>query len=103
MKKPSGEQMLFSVLSYIPILNLIPLLIKRDDDYVHFHAKQGLIILFAWIIIWVISMVPFIGWLFGSLLSLALFIVCIIAIVKVLMGETWEIPVVSKYADKLNV
>lgn len=103
MKKPSGEEMVFAVLSYIPVVNLIPLLIKRDDDFVHFHAKQGLIIFLVWIVIWVISKLPFIGWFFGSLLSLALFIVCIVAIVKVLMGETWEIPVVSKYADKLKV
>ena len=65
--------MLFGVLSYLPILVLIPLLIKKDDDFVHFHAKQGLIMLVILISISVISMVPIIGWLIGVFLN-AIFI-----------------------------
>ncbi len=103
MNKPTGEQMVFGILSYLGILVLIPLLIKKDDDFVHFHAKQGLVMLLIWIAVWIISLVPFIGWVIGSLLYIALLIVSLIAIVKVLMGQKWEIPLVRTYADKLNV
>lgn len=103
MTKTTGEQIVFGILSYLGILVLIPLLIKKDDDFVHFHAKQGLVMLIVWIVIWIVTMVPFIGWVVGPLLSLVLLIISIIAIVKVLMGEKWEIPVVSTYADKMNV
>lgn len=103
MTKPNAEQMVFGILSYLGILVLIPLLIKKDDDFVHFHAKQGLIMLLIWIAIWIITLIPVIGWVFGSLLYIALLLVSLIAIVKVLMGQKWEIPIVSTYADKLNV
>ena len=103
MSKPTGEQMLFGVLSYLPILVLIPLLIKKDDDFVHFHAKQGLIMLIVWIAVAIISMVPIVGWILGPLLYVVIAIIALIAIVKVLMGEKWEIPIVCMYADKLNI
>ncbi|MBI5073136.1 DUF4870 domain-containing protein [Candidatus Woesearchaeota archaeon] len=103
MNKPTSEQMVFGILSYLGILVLIPLLIKKDDDFVHFHAKQGLVMLLVWIAAWIVALIPVIGWVFGSLFYIVLLIVSLIAIVKVLMGEKWEIPVVSTYADKLNV
>ncbi|MBI5002691.1 DUF4870 domain-containing protein [Candidatus Woesearchaeota archaeon] len=103
MGKPTGEQVVFGILSYLGILVLIPLLIKKDDDFVHFHAKQGLIMLIVWIAVSIISMIPFLEWIFGSVLYVVLGIVSLIAIIKVLMGEKWEIPVVSTYADKLNI
>lgn len=95
--------MVFGILSYLWVLVLIPLLVKKDDDFVHFHAKQGLILLIVWIAIWIIAFIPFFGWFISSLASVGLGIVCLIAIVKVLMGKKWEIPVVSTYADKLNM
>lgn len=103
MKKPTGEQMVFGILSYLWVLVLIPLLVKKDDDFVHFHAKQGLVLLIVWIAVWIIAFFPFVGWLISSLAFVCLGIICLIAIVKVLMGQKWEIPFISTYADKLNM
>ncbi len=103
MGKLTGEQIVLGILSYIPILVLIPVLIKKDDDFVHFHAKQGLVLLFVWVGVWIITIIPFVGWIIGILLSTILSLISLVAIVKVLMGEKWEIPVVSTYADKLNM
>ncbi len=103
MGKPTGEQIVFGILSYGWVLVLIPLLIKKDDDFVHFHAKQGLIMLIAWIGGAILSILPFFGWIIGLLSYAVLGIVSLIAIIKVFMGEKWEIPVVSTYADKLNI
>lgn len=103
MGKPTGEQIVFGILAYLGILVLIPLLVKKDDDFVHFHAKQGLVMLIIWIAVWIVTLVPYIGWVVGPVLWLIVAIVSLIAIVKVLMGEKWEIPVVCTYADKLNV
>lgn len=103
MAKITGEQTVFAILSYLGILVLIPLLVKKDDDFVHFHAKQGLVLLLVWIAVWIITMIPVIGWIIGPLLSIVMLIICLIAIIKVLMAKKWEIPVVSTYADKLNI
>ncbi len=103
MSKPTGEQIVFGILAYLGILVLIPLLVKKDDDFIHFHAKQGLVLLIVWIAVWIVTLVPFIGWVIGPLFSIVVAIVSLIAIIKVLMGQKWEIPVVCTYADKLNV
>ncbi len=103
MAKITGEQTVFAILSYLGILVLIPLLVKKDDDFVHFHAKQGLVLLLVWVAVWILGMIPFVGWIFSSFLSVALLIICLIAIIKVLTGKKWEIPVLSEYADKLNI
>jgi fumarate reductase subunit D len=103
MAKVTGEQKLFGVLSYLGILVLIPLLVKKDDNFVHFHAKQGLVFLIVWVIVWVVTMIPVLGWVIGPFLSLGMLIVMLIAIVQVLMGKKWEMPVLCKYADKINL
>ena len=102
-KKPTGEQMLFGVLAYLGILVLIPLLLKKDDDFIHWHAKQGLVLLIAYVVVWVFTMVPIIRWILGPIISLILFVFAIIAIVQVLMGNQWQLPLLGKYADKFNV
>jgi fumarate reductase subunit D len=103
MAKVTAEQKIFGILSYLGILVLIPLLVKKDDEFVHFHAKQGLVLLIVWVVVWVVTMIPVLGWVIGPILSLGMLIVALIAIVQVLMGKKWEVPVLCKYADKINM
>lgn len=101
MKKPvSGskdveENKLWAVLGYLGILCLIPLLGKKDSPFAQYHAKQGLILLLGWIVSWV----PFIGWLvwFGVA------ILSIIGIINALGGKMTPLPLVGSYAEKLNI
>ncbi len=102
MAKIKGEQIVFAILSYLGILVLIPLLVKKDDDFIHFHAKQGLVLLLVWIAVWIFTLIPVIGWVIGPLLSVVMLIISVIAIIQVIMGKKWEIPIVATYADKLN-
>ncbi len=59
------------------------------------------------LILWVASgiyrMIPFIGWLTGWILMLGLFILWVVAIIKILSGEKWLIPVVGEIADKWDL
>jgi uncharacterized membrane protein len=43
------------------------------------------------------------GWRIMPLVSLVLLIVSIIAIVKTLQGEKWEIPLIGKYASQIKI
>ncbi|PIN78797.1 hypothetical protein COV16_05570 [Candidatus Woesearchaeota archaeon CG10_big_fil_rev_8_21_14_0_10_34_8] len=103
MSKPySIEQKVFGILSYFPVLVLIPLLVKKDDDFVHFHAKQGLILFICWIFIAVLSYIPLFGGLLALLLTIGLLVLMVIAIIQVIKCKKWEIPVLYVYADRLN-
>src|SRR5689334_6822459 len=52
-----GDRTLMVVLSYLWILALIPLLTKKDDREVQWHAKNGLCILGAEIVCWILFMI----------------------------------------------
>ena len=98
-KKDVEENKVIAALSYIGILFLIPLLAKRESKFAQEHAKQGLILFIVWIIGSFIFWFPFIGWLLG----LALLILDIIAFIKCLSGEFWEVPVLGAFRKKINL
>ncbi len=108
---PSGQspnRTIMLVLSYLGILALIPLLVEKEDAEVQWHAKHGIILLAAWIVVWIaliiISMVPVVGTVIGCLLSvvlpLGILVVHIICIVKALNGEKFRLPFISDFADQ---
>ncbi len=103
-----GNKTLMLVLSYLWILGLIPLLAEPNDKDVQWHAKNGLLItaaeFVAQIACFIISFLPFIGWLIGCGLSPLIFlvfvIVRIIGIIKATKGEKLMFPVVSDYVEQ---
>jgi fumarate reductase subunit D len=89
------------VLAYLGCLSLIPFLTVKDSPFVQWHAKQGLVLFGAEMLISIISVVvPPIG-CFGSILTLGLLVVSILAILRALKGERWRLPVVADLAEKL--
>src|SRR5207237_342824 len=54
---PGSDRTLMVVLSYLWILALIPLLTKKDDKEVQWHAKNGLCILGAEIDCWIVFVI----------------------------------------------
>ena len=106
---PSSNRTVMIVLSYLWLLALIPLLVEKEDKEVQWHAKHGLVLLLAEIILWVlvtfvnIAAGAFIGCLVGLLslgLWVAIVILHILCIVKGVNGQRLIIPGVSQYADK---
>ena len=94
-------------LSYLWILAIVPLIVEKDDQEIQWHAKHGLVLLIAEIIIFavlgVVSMIPVLG-CFTAILMLIVWIpilvVHILCIVKGINGERFLIPGISQYADR---
>lgn len=112
--KPSGAQAKFSAddvednkiiasLSYIFILCLVPLMLKRKSDFAQFHARQGLTITVAWFVSWVIGIVPILGWLVSFAANLALLVISIMGVIKTLDGQTWKIPYIYEWSKRWNL
>lgn len=57
------DSKIFAALSYLSILFVVPWIIKKDDTFVVFHVRQGMILFLAEIVIW------FVLWLLESLLT----------------------------------
>ena len=107
MAKVTGEQIVFGILSYLGILVLIPLLLKKDDKFVYFHAKQGLVWLIFTVILWVVTFIlafiPVLGVIINTLVWLGVLAVFVVLVIKVATGEMWELPILGEYAKKLKI
>lgn len=107
---PGGDRTIMVVLSYLWILALIPLLTKKEDREVQWHAKNGLALLVAEIVIWIVFMIlgRFMPSVVGCGLAtiqcviwLAFLVARIMGIVKGVAGQRFRVPVVSDFADKM--
>lgn len=95
------EGKVFALLSYLSILCIIPLILKKDNKFCLFHAKQGLVIFIAEVGVFILSVLPVIGgivWRLGVLLFGFLSIWCII---QVLLARHTRLPIVFNLAEKI--
>jgi uncharacterized membrane protein len=106
---PSSNRNVMIVLSYLWLLALVPLLTEKEDREVQWHAKHGIVLMVAEIVLWVainivtIPLGAFLGCLFAlviPILFLAECILHILCIVKGINGQRLIIPGVSQYADR---
>ena len=105
---PQGEvNVLMVILAYFGILCLIPFLAEKDDEFVQYHAKQGLTLVIveiaAFIILFILSMIPLLGCVIALLqlfFWLGVLIYHIILMVRAAKGERVKIPYVSMYAER---
>lgn len=97
------DDKVYAALSYMWILVLIPLLTKRDRPFVHFHARQGFVLFLGEFIIFIVSMIPVLGWIVGFVGWILAGIVSVLGILAALSGREWQIPVISDYVKKFNL
>ena len=112
---PAGDdRTVMLVLSYLGLLGLIPLFAKKEDREIQWHAKNGLFLCVAYILIrliwWGITKALFstgIGCLaapvviaVGCALWVGYLVVIIMAIMKATNGQRMRFPVISDMADK---
>ncbi len=99
------------VLAYLPPFAVIPLLVD-DDPEVHWHAKHGIVLMVAEMLV-LLALVVFsvllglmtalLGCLLLPLVAipwLAFLVVHIVAVIKAFNGKRLIIPLVSEYADR---
>jgi len=102
--KDVKENTLYAALSYVSVLSLVMLVTKKDSPFVQEHAKQGVVLFIAEIIIWIVGMaIPVLGWfIIGPIGNLLMLVASIVGFVKAVQGEFWEIPYLGKYRSKVN-
>lgn len=103
--KDVEDNKVIAALSYVSLLCLIPLLVKKDSRFCQEHGKQGLVLFILEVAIWIVGMlIPFLGWFiiapFGTILVVVL---AIIGIINALSGKFWEIPVIGQYRKQINL
>ena len=97
------EGRFFAAIGYISVLCFVPLLLKRGNRFAQYHGKQGLVVFILELAASILKAVPALGDVVFTLAFVVLGILSLIGIVKVLMGEYWEMPVVHEVASKINL
>lgn len=96
----NSDSNLMAALSYIWIISIVMLVIKKDDKFVSFHAKQGTVI-FAFSII-ALMITPVIFFL-GVIISIAVSVADVIGFIKALSGEKYKMPFIGDLAEKIKI
>lgn len=108
----SSNRGIMIVLSYLWLLALVPLLVEKEDKEVQWHAKHGIVLMVAEIVLWIaITIVSFIissvSMALGCVVTLLTFglwlgilVVHVLCIVKGVNGQRFLIPGVSEYASR---
>jgi uncharacterized membrane protein YjgN (DUF898 family) len=111
--EPSPNRGVMIVLAYLWPLALVPLLVEKDDPEVQWHAKHGIVLMIAEIVLLILFLVVNIivslatfglGCVLGMLvifLWIAILAVHAMAIITGLNGKRFLVPGISEYANRL--
>ena len=92
---------ILAVMSYLGVLSLVPLVMNRNDPYVQFHARQG-VILWMWEVLAIYTLLmPVVGKLFFKFSSVACVILSVIGVLAVVLGRAWKFPIIGDWAARL--
>ena len=92
---PSEEGRLWAAASYLWIISIVVLAVRKNDNFARFHANQGALL---FVISIPMMFIPVVGWL----INLIICILAIIGIIKALTGERWELPLLGSVAAKFG-
>lgn len=102
------KRRVLAALGYIPFLCFLPLLMKDKNEFLVFHARQGLVITLVAIVLAIVGpaltiFVPIIGGLIAFALNTGLALLIIVGAWKAYQGEMWELPIMGDYAKNIKL
>jgi len=97
------EGKFFAAVGYLSILCFVPLLLKKGNRFAQFHGKQALVLFILEMAASILKAVPALGDMVFTLAFVVLGILSLVGVVKVLMGEYWEMPVIQEVANKISL
>jgi uncharacterized membrane protein len=95
----------FGILSYLGPLVIVSFLVAKDDPFVKFHIKQGLVLLAIDAILWVMSWTFWMFsplWMLYNLVNLAILVLVILGIMNVVNNKEQELPIVGSFAKNFT-
>jgi fumarate reductase subunit D len=94
------ETRLFAAMAYLFILVIAPLSRYKNDAFVNFHIRQGILLSTGL----VLSIMTAAWWnTLGSFLFVVFLMMDVVAMVMALQGRRWKVPVVGNLAEKISI
>ena len=95
------EGKFFAVISYVSFLCIITLILKKDNKFALFHAKHGLVLFVMEVAAFILSIIPFLGWLIGVFGYTLFLLISLWGIMQSALGIYCRIPVITKISEKV--
>jgi len=93
---------LMGILAYIGPLIVVSYLVAKDDPFVKFHIKQGLLLVIVEVTVWMLMMTLWILFPLLQLVNLGVLILAIVGIVHAAKSEKKELPFIGHYAKNFK-
>ena len=93
---------LMAILAYIGPLVIVSYIIGKDDAFVKFHIKQGLVLLVVEVAMWFLGSLLWFIWPVISLINFAVLVLAVIGIINAAQGKEKELPLVGKFSKYFN-
>jgi len=97
------EQNVAGLLCYVLgwITGVIFIVIEKENKFVRFHAMQSIVVFgILTIARIVLGWIPLIGWVLGIIISILMFVLWIILMVKAFQGQMFKLPWAGNFAEK---
>ncbi|MDD5098024.1 MAG: hypothetical protein PHU59_06040 [Candidatus Omnitrophica bacterium] len=91
----------FAIISYVSFLCIISLVLKKDNKFALYHAKQGLVLFVLEVAAFILSIIPLLGWLIGIFGYAIFLLISIWGIMQAALGVYCRIPVISEISEKV--
>ena len=98
----SSENTVMGILCYLGILVLVPMLASKDE-FIRYHVKQGFVLMLLGLGAFVINLIPILGWIVSSVVTVFCFVCAVMGIINVTSGKKEPLPVIGKSAEGLKV
>ena len=102
-EKAQQQNMLMGILCYLGPLVIVPFIMAKDDHFVKFHIRQGLVLLIMSLIVWALSMTFWQFYAFYQILNLGILVLIVLGIVNVVQGKMAELPLVGQFAKHFKI
>jgi len=98
-EKNTGMAIVAYILFFVPLLTD-----AKNDPFVKYHVKQGLVVFVGWIIVAIISAIlPWSLWIISRLLNVLLLVLVVMGIMNASQGKQNPLPVVGNLAEKIKI
>ena len=102
--KAPQKNVLMAVLAYIGPLVIVSYLTAKDDPFVKFHIKQGLVLFVIEVATWfLLGMMMYQMWMFVNLINLGTLVLSVIGIVNAIQGQEKELPLVGQFSKHFPI
>jgi uncharacterized membrane protein len=101
-KSEPDNSVVMAALAYIGPLVIVSYIMGKDNPFVKYHIKQGLVLLVLEVALWFVGRMLFFLWPVIGIVNLALLVLAILGIINAINKKEKELPLVGSFAKHFN-